>query len=78
MEKYIIELHTKVNGKFQVGYHEKITESTRKDTTNVYVEHITTDKKKAKRFFEQEEAEKIGGLFAILTIQIAIVKSVKK
>lgn len=78
MKQYIIELHTKVNGKFQKGYHQKISESKRTDTMNVYVEHITKDKSKAKRFSDQEEAERIGKLFSVLTVQVAIVKTVRK
>jgi len=78
MDTYIIELQTKVNGKIQKGYHQKISESKRKDTMNVYVEHITTDKKEAKRFFDKEEAIKIGNLFSIPSIQTAKILTVKK
>lgn len=47
METFIIELKTKVDGEWRGGlFHEKLTESTRKDTTNAYMEHITSDQKK--------------------------------
>jgi hypothetical protein len=71
MEKYIIELQTKINGNFEKGYHEKLTESTRKDTMNVYVEHVTTDKRKAKRFYDADEAQRFATLFARENLQTA-------
>jgi hypothetical protein len=78
MEKYLIELQTKVNGKFQKGYHENITESTRKDTMNVYVEWVTFDKRKAKRFYDKEEAQRFAILFTRENLQTATVIPVKK
>lgn len=78
MEKYLIELNTKVNGEWQKGYHEKISESTRKDTMNVYVEHVTTDKRKAKRFYDEEEARRFAALFSHPNLQEAEVIPVKK
>lgn len=78
MTKFIIELQTKVNGEFQKGYHEKLTESKRDDTMNVYVEHVTTDKKKAKRFYDEDEAQRFATLFGCEGLQIATVIPVKK
>jgi hypothetical protein len=64
MEKYLIELETKVNGKWEKGYHETLTESTNKQAMNVYVEHVTYDKRKAKRFYDKEEAQRFATLFS--------------
>lgn len=77
MKKYIIELYTKVNGKVGTYYHEKITESTRNDTMNVYVEHITTSKRKAKVFYDKGEAQRFATLFTREGVQMATVKPVK-
>lgn len=63
MEKYLIELDTKVNGKWQKGYHENLTNNENKQAMNVYVQHITSDKRKAKRFYDKEEAQKFATLF---------------
>lgn len=78
MEEYIIKIETKVDGKWKNLYHEKLTESTRKDTMNVYVEHSTADKKKAKRFFDYGEAEKFAKLFTVSGLQIATVTVLNK
>ncbi len=77
MEKFIIELQTNIQGKWQKGYHETIKESDRSDTVNVYVEHITTDKKKAKRFYDIEEAQKFATLFDLNGVQTSKVIPVK-
>lgn len=62
MEKYIIELETKINDEWCKSYHQMISQSNRKDTMNVYEEHITFEKKQAKRFYDKEEAEKYSVL----------------
>ncbi len=65
METFIIELKTKVDGEWRGGlFHEKLTESTRKDTTNAYMEHITSDQNKAKRFYDKDEATRFAVLFS--------------
>jgi hypothetical protein len=63
MEKYLIELETKVNGEWQKGYHQDLTNNNNKQAMNVYVQHVTTDKRKAKRFYDKEEAQKFATLF---------------
>jgi hypothetical protein len=78
MEKYLIELQTKINGEFQKGYHEKLMESTNKYAMNVYVEHVTTDKRKAKRFFDKDEAERFATLFTRENLQTAKVITVNR
>jgi hypothetical protein len=78
MEKYIIELETKVNGKWEKGYHENLTASTRKDTMNVYVQHVTTDKRKAKRFYDKEEAQRFATLFTRENLQTATVITINR
>lgn len=63
MEKYIIEIRlggTKSETKF---YFETITECKNKEVMNVFVEHITKDKTKAKRFYDIEEAIRFQKLF---------------
>jgi hypothetical protein len=77
METYIIELETKVEGKWKKGYHETLIDSQRKDTMNVYVECVTTDKKKAKRFYDKDEAQRFATLFSN-NFQYAKVIPIKK
>jgi hypothetical protein len=61
---YIIKIKTKVNGAFEIAYHENITINNPKNgAINTYVEHITTDKKKALAFFDKEEAERLAIFF---------------
>lgn len=69
MAKFIIELQTKVNGKFQKGFHQDIKPSNSKEAMNVYEQHVTSKKKEAKVFYDKEEAEKVGSFFAIPNIQ---------
>jgi hypothetical protein len=64
MKKYIIKYNSKVNGINIKLYHESININTHKDTMNVYVESLTTDKKLAKVFYDKEEAIKVSNLFA--------------
>ena len=64
METYIIRVRTKINGKFKTCYHENITPTKRKDVMNVYTEHLTGTKKKAKIFYDKEEAEKVMKMFS--------------
>lgn len=68
----------KIDGKFIKGFHEKIELNPSNDSNNVYVEHITSEKKKALRFFERSEAEKIASVFACLLVQIPTIVEVKK
>lgn len=75
--KYIIRYYIKINGKWETKFHENITNSERKDTMNVYVEHITADEKKAKRFHTIEEADKVAKLFKYI-LQLPTVLTVKK
>ena len=74
MEKYIIKYRTQINGVSRTCYHETISVNERLDTNNVYVEHINYERRKAKRFFDIDEANKIANLFSneyhIASIQI--------
>ena len=63
MEKYIIKYRTKTNGKWVTVYHMDITENNNDETMNVYVEHLTRYKRKAKQFHEQGEAILVAALF---------------
>jgi hypothetical protein len=61
---YIIKIKTKVNGAFEIAYHENITINNPKNgAINTYVEHITTDKKKALQFFDKDEAQRLAQFF---------------
>ena len=64
MNKYIIKYKTKVNGTDKTTYHENITPNTNNSVMNVYVEHVTEDRKKAKVFYDQEEAQKVCAMFS--------------
>jgi len=61
---YIIKIKTKVNGVFEIAYHENITiNNPKNEAINTYVEHITTDKKKALQFFDKDEAQRLAVFF---------------
>lgn len=78
MDKYIIQYTMRINGvNGQITYHETIKESTRLDTNNVYVEHLTTERKLAKRFYDIEEAEAVAKMFT-RSYQKSTILTVKK
>jgi hypothetical protein len=61
---YIIKIKTKVNGVLEIAYHENISINNPKNgAINTYVEHITTDKKKALQFFDKDEAQRLAVFF---------------
>jgi hypothetical protein len=66
MKKYIIEYKSRFNGEDKTTYHSEIKPTNKYDMalTNVYTESVVTDKKKAKVFWEFEEASKVSKLFA--------------
>jgi hypothetical protein len=76
MEKYLIQYATKVNGEYVVLYHESIILNTIKDSTNAYVESLTTDIKLARVFYEWEEAVKVAQLFDSLQYDKTIIKKI--
>lgn len=47
-------------GKAKTFYHQKLEVSTRKDTMNVYQESLTSKKKEALVFHDEEEAQKMA------------------
>jgi len=63
MKKYIIRYKMKINGEWSTVYHMDITENDNNETMNVYVEHLTTHKREAKRFYKFGEAVLIAALF---------------
>lgn len=64
MKNYIIELDTIVNGQPKILYHENISITPRSlGANNIYTEHVTSDIKKAMKFYDAEEAYRIGKLF---------------
>ena len=77
MEKYIIKYRTKVNGGYRTSYHETISVNERLDTNNVYVEHVNYERKKARRFFDIDEADKIANLFSN-EFHLASIEIIKK
>lgn len=63
MAKHIIKYQTMINGDTITTYHERIGINDNNETVNVYVEHLTSDVKKAMAFHDKEEAVKISKLF---------------
>lgn len=68
MEKFIIQYDMKVDGKRIVAYHQDIEANTSKETMNAYVEHLTKDRSRARRFFQKEEAIRIANVFSVAGI----------
>jgi hypothetical protein len=63
MDKYIIEWETIVGGETKTHYHEKMEYNSNDGVMNVYVEHITSEKKKALRFYNENEAINVARMF---------------
>jgi hypothetical protein len=64
METFIIKYKMRIDGDDDVtAFHENIKNCENLSVMNVYVEHITYDKKKAKVFFDKEEAERVAKMF---------------
>jgi hypothetical protein len=64
MDKYIIVREMKMNGVPTTLYFETVSECKNNQVMNVFQEHITRDKAKAKRFYDIEEAERFKALFS--------------
>lgn len=64
MSNYIITYNTKINGENKIYFHESISVNENLSTNNVYVEHITFNKKLAQKFFDRDEAKKVANLFS--------------
>lgn len=77
MNKYIIQINYKVDGDSKPLYFETISECTNNQVMNVFQEHLTSKKDKAKRFYEIEEAEKFQQLFSSSN-RISKILTVKK
>lgn len=78
MDKFIIELRTKINGKWEKGFHQDLKNNDNKYATNVYCHHTTSDKSKAKRFFDKDEADRFAVLFTRENLEAAQVIPVKR
>ena len=76
MENYIIEIRMKVKGNVVTYYHEDIISQKNNQVMNMYVENITSERKKAKVFYDKQEAERIGVLFSSKH-QVASVLTIK-
>lgn len=63
MEKYIIEIRLGGTVSKTKFYFETLSECTNNQVMNVFVEHLTKDKAKAKRFYDMEEAIRFKALF---------------
>ncbi len=63
MNKYIIQINYKVDGDSRPLFFETISECNNNQVMNVFQEHLTSKKEKAKRFYELEEAERFKQLF---------------
>lgn len=64
MNKYIIQINYKVDGDSRPLYFETISECTNNQVMNVFQEHLTSNKEKAKRFYDLEEVERFKQLFS--------------
>ena len=64
MDKYIIVREMKIDSKIETLYFETLSECTSNQVMNVFEEHLTRDKDKAKRFYDIEEAERFKALFS--------------
>lgn len=63
MKKYIIKKLFKINNKIKKLYFLDIRNSIDKKVMNIYAEHLTANKKKAKIFYDIEEAKKMAEFF---------------
>ena len=77
MNKYIIQINYKVDGDSKPLYFENISECTNNQVMNVFQEHLTSDKNKAKRFHDKEEAERFEKLLSYSN-RISKILTVKK
>lgn len=65
MAKYIVVYDTLENGKRVTRYHQDIYSVDPKvGAMNKYGEVITSDKRKAKRFYDHDEADRVGIFFS--------------
>jgi hypothetical protein len=78
MKKYIIEIKMRINNKIETVYFENITECKNNQVMNVFEEHVTHDKAKAKRFYDEGEAERFRVLFDYKPFRTSKVLTVKK
>lgn len=60
---YIIYYNTKIEGMFFPTYHYGLRMNKSRWTMNKYVELVTKDKKKATKFYDKDEAERVGKFF---------------
>ncbi len=64
MKQYIIKRKLKGSDwKNTKLYFQNVTENKSRETMNVFMEHLTKNKARAKRFYDKEEAEKFAKLF---------------
>jgi hypothetical protein len=60
MKTFILKRLVKLNGKIESLYHEFLEVSKNKEAMNVYVENLTSIKKRAMVFYSKREAEAMG------------------
>lgn len=76
MERFIIQYNLKMLGDWGYVYHENIINTSPKsDVMNVYTEFLGGDRRKAKIFYDKNEAEKVANFFKS---EIQIPKIIKK
>lgn len=64
MKYYIIKYNSKFNDDFVTVYHEKMDITPENiGADNKYREHVTSDKRRAMRFYNKREAELVAKLF---------------
>lgn len=74
METFVIEETAKVDGQIKKLYHQKIELNNRKDVMNVYTSHSVSDKKKALRFYDKNEAERMAKFLERDFVKTRVVK----
>ena len=60
LNTFILKRKVKTNGEFKDYYHEKLEYKDDKQSMNVYVEHLTSVRKNAVRFYDVDEAMSMG------------------
>jgi hypothetical protein len=72
--QYIIKVILTQPGNTETLYHEKLELSKNKSATNVYVQHLTSDKKKALIFYDKEEADKMAVFVTDSFLKASVIK----
>lgn len=72
--RYIIKVILTQPGNTEALYHEKLELTTNKSVTNVYTQHLTSDKKKALVFYDKDEADKMAVFLTDSFLKASVIK----